>query len=473
MKEKDNLVVKTLNIFTLIILYYIVGKKNIFLYTISVCLYNIFVAAFNHISLTNSFNKFNNIKNINNLFKYTLLTIITVSIMFLLLGLAVSDVVSILLNLNDILIVFVFMGLTIIIEPFIKLLGEYLIKINNNLKFEKIIYLYNIVDNVMLLVIALLVFRVFNIKMNIAVSLLYLSKLISAFLITLLMYFINNRKKNNYSIQENVNYKKEIKNILTKNSYQSMIVIVKNSYYYISIIIAYLILMTRYGYKIDIIERDLTFIYLFGINIINYILYIVKNMNNELPRELSLTNRIYNNFKIMLSLAIIFSIVSPLTCKVLFNNPEFSIYLVMLNFMAIFSLLYDITYKNIKHTKLIYTSLLFGLIVKIVTEVPLINAFYRMGYNLIYGDILASVLGLLLSILINYIFIKKKEKTKENYFTKLLDIFYENIILCIILIIIQFIIPIKTDNYFIALGLFVIYIGISIGIMKLRNKKRG
>ena len=473
MKEKDNLVVKTLNIFTLIILYYIVGKKNIFLYTISVCLYNIFVAAFNHISLTNSFNKFNNIKNINNLFKYTLLTIITVSIMFLLLGLAVSDVVSILLNLNDILIVFVFMGLTIIIEPFIKLLGEYLIKINNNLKFEKIIYLYNIVDNVMLLVIALLVFRVFNIKMNIAVSLLYLSKLISAFLITLLMYFINNRKKNNYSIQENVNYKKEIKNILTKNSYQSMIVIVKNSYYYISIIIAYLILMTRYGYKIDIIERDLTFIYLFGINIINYILYIVKNMNNELPRELSLTNRIYNNFKIMLSLAIIFSIVSPLTCKVLFNNPEFSIYLVMLNFMAIFSLLYDITYKNIKNTKLIYTSLLFGLIVKIVTEVPLINAFYRMGYNLIYGDILASVLGLLLSILINYIFIKKKEKTKENYFTKLLDIFYENIILCIILIIIQFIIPIKTDNYFIALGLFVIYIGISIGIMKLRNKKRG
>ena len=130
-------------------------------------------------------------------------------------------------------------------------------------------------------------------------------------------------------------------------------------------------------------------------------------------------------------------------------------------------------YDNISNKKIIYISLFLGLIVKIATEIPLINAFYRMGYNLIYGDILASILGMILSIVINYIYIRNKEKTKDNYFTKLLDIFYENIILCIVLIIIQFIIPIKTDNYFKALGLLIIYLGISIVIFRLKNKKRG
>ena len=474
MKDKNGLIIKLLKIVTLVILYYIVGVKSLFLYTISISLYNIFTAAFKHISISNTLLRIKDKNNRIKLFKYLLLTILVISIMFLLLGIIVSDIINIVLDINDILIVYIFMGLSIITEPLIRLLSEFLIVTRDNHKFGKIIDLYYILDNILLIVIGLFVFRVFKLPLNIAISLLYLSKILSCIIIVILMYIVNkNTKDKQLSIKENVNYKKEIKEVISKNSYQSVIKIVKNSFSYLSIIILYLILSVRYNYKIDIIERDITFIYLYGLVIVDFVIYIAKIMNDELPKELTLTSRIYNNFKIMLSLAIVFSIVSPLTCKVIFNNPNYAIYLVMLNIMTIFSLIYDITYDNINNKKIIYISLFSGLIVKIATEIPLINAFYRMGYNLIYGDILASILGMILSIVINYIYIRNKEKTKDNYFTKLLDIFYENIILCIVLIIIQFIIPIKTDNYFKALGLLIIYLGISIVIFRLKNKKRG
>ena len=474
MKEKNILLIKTIELITIIALYYIVGCKSLFLYALSFCLYNIFVSCLNHISIKSSLNTASNIKEKSKIFIYTTLMILIFSLFFLLLGIVLSDITSIVLDIDDTLLIFVIMGLAIFTKPFITILSEYLDNINNTSKYEKIIYIYHILDNIFLLIIALILFRLTRLNNNIVISLLYLSKIISTVVITILMYLINKDKKiDNTSVKENINYKKEIKKILTKNNYKSIINIVKNSYYYISIIILYFILKTRYDYEIDIIEKNITFIYLYSLIIINYLIYLAKLLNSELPKEMSLTSRMYNNFKIMLSIAIVFGIISPLTCRVIFNNPSYAIYLAMTNIMAIFILLYDITYENIKNKKVIYISLILGIITKIVLIIPLINAFYRMGYNLIYGDIISTIIGMFLSVIINYIYIRNTEKASENYFEKILNILYENIILCIILIIIQFIVPMNTDSYFKSLGLIAIYLTISIVFIKIKNKKRG
>ena len=55
-----------------------------------------------------------------------------------------------------------------------------------------------------------------------------------------------------------------------------------------------------------------------------------------------------------------------------------------------------------------------GIVSKIIITVPMINSFYRMGYNLLYGDIISTIISILISVIINYIYIKtnnKKEKT--------------------------------------------------------------
>ena len=175
----------------------------------------------------------------------------------------------------------------------------------------------------------------------------------------------------------------------------------------------------------------------------------------------------------ILTITIIFGIISPLTCKLVFNDPSKSIYLIMVNILSIFILLYDITYENIKNKTVIYISLAVGLILKIVLIIPLINSFYRMGYNLVYGDITSTIIAMFISTIINYIYLKNKEKNKINYFDKILDIVYDNILLCIILILVEFIVPIDTSSYIKSLGLIIIYITISITYIKIKNKKRG
>ena len=143
----------------------------------------------------------------------------------------------------------------------------------------------------------------------------------------------------------------------------------------------------------------------------------------------------------------------------------------MLSFLSIFIALYNTTYDYIKSKKIIYISLIVSIISKIILTIPFIDSFYRMGYNLIYGDIISTIISMSLGIIINYVYIKlnnKSTKTLEN----ILTILYESILLCILLVIMQFIIPIKTDSYFKSILLLFVYIFISIVFIKMIKTKR-
>lgn len=471
--KKSRLIIETIKLFTLIILYYIVGSKSIFLYVLSLSLYNIFTSCFNHITLSNTLKKLSSIQNKQKMYQYTLLTISIISLLFLLLGICISDIINILLNINNILPVFIMMGLSIITKPLVKLTTEYIESINYNKKYSIFENIYYILDNLLLLIVAIFTFRVFKVNINVAISLLYLSKIISAIIVIVLLYLTNNQKHKLNQPIEKINYQKEIKKILVKDSYKSLTSIIKNCYYYISIIILYLVLSTRYEYATALIEKNISFIYLYALGIINYIIYIIDSFNKTLPNNISINSKIYNNFKIMLPLTIIFSVISPLSCKIIFNNPNYSIYLSMVNFMAIFILLYDLTYENIINKKIMHITLFSGIITKALLIIPLINSFYRMGYNLVYGDIISTIIGMFLSVIINYIYLKKVNKTKENYFEKVLDILYNNILLTIILILLQFIIQVDPESYFKSIGISIIYIVISIAFLSLKKKRRG
>ena len=94
-----------------------------------------------------------------------------------------------------------------------------------------------------------------------------------------------------------------------------------------------------------------------------------------------------------------------------------------------------------------------------------------MGYNLIYGDIFSTIIAMSLTITINYLHVKKATKNEEKYFERILKILYENILLAIILILMQFIIPISGISYIKSLGLTIIYIIVSTVFIKIINKK--
>ena len=478
MKEKNIFMNKTIKLLTIILLYYIVGSKNLFLYVLSLSLYEVLTAFTHNLSFKERLSEISNNNAKYKIYKLTLIGIVSLSMGYLILSILISDVINILLNIHNILLVFIFMGLSTVVSPLVKTIAIYYENINNNPKYQKIINMYYIFDNLLLLIIGLIVFRAFNIKDNIATSLLYLSKMISGGLMIGLILLINKGKKHPENHSEKINYYHELKKIFADNNHQKMIEIIKKSYYYISIIILYLILDSRYGYKGEEIAKIITFVYFYAINIMEYLVYIVKFINRSLPANLTPIKRIYSNFKIMLSLVIFFAIISPITCKLLFYDSSYAVYLAMINILAIFVLLYDITYEIIKNKKVIYLSLIVGIISKLILIIPLINSFYRIGYNLVYGDVISTSIGMFLSIVVNYIYIINTTHTNEKYFDKVLKILFDNIVFCIILVLIQFVIPMKTDNYFRTLGLLWLYlififIILKIKSIKLKMKKRG
>ncbi|MBQ8219348.1 MAG: hypothetical protein IJZ79_06310 [Bacilli bacterium] len=473
MKE-NKFLIKTIEILIIISLYYIFGKTSIFIYVLSLSLYNIFSSCLTHISCINTFNKYKDNYTKTKFLNIIMLTIEVFSLLFLLLGIFVSDIVNSLLNLNDTFLVFLFMGLSIPSRILLNIICEYFNSIKRT-KISNLFYkMYYLLEFTLLLIISIFTFRIFKLDNYIAISLLYLSKIIAILVIIFLTYMIinmNKLMKNNNKIIK-YSYKKELKQVLTNNHMISIINIVKNSYFYISIIILYLILITRYNYAINIIHEDITFIYFYFLSIINYLVYIINLTINKINNKLNIRTKIYNLIKIILPISIILIIISPLICKILFNNSDKSIYFVMVTFLLIILSLYEIIFEYKINTKLVYISLLIGIILKLITTIPLINSFYRMGYNLIYGDILSTAIAMTITIIINYTYLlaKNKEKKEKNYFIKVLNTLYENIILGIILIITQFIIPIKTDNYIYSLILIFIYLTISYLYFKIKKK---
>ena len=460
---------------TLIIIYYIAGNNSLFLYASTISLYNIYLSCFNHITLKETFKKINYDYSKFKILKYIAINIVIICSLFIMLSILISDSINTFLNIENTFLPYLIMSLSIITEPLIKILLEYLEsykmpKLSNNL-----LKLYYIIENILLILISIITINIIKQPISIAISLLYLSKIIS--FIIILIIILKVLKKQNIKLDKTreetkINYKYEIKEILKNNSNKSIVIITKKSYYYISIIILYAILSKRYSYNIKYIETTLSFIYLYGIYIMNFIKDIILMITKKENKDNNVINSIYKVFQNSLTIAIILGITSPLICKILFNSSNNSVYFMMLSILLVFISLFDITYEYIKSKKIMYLTLIVGIIIKLILIIPLINSFYRMGYNLVYGDIISTIIGLLFGIIVNYICIKinnKTEKTLENILVTL----YESILLCIILVLIQFIIPIKTDNYLRSLFTLALYIFISIAFKKIKEKKRG
>ena len=470
MKDKD-IIIKTIQTITIVLIYHISKNNNLFLFASTLSLYNVFSSCFSHITLKETLQKNDSYKNKNKIIRYTTINILIIYLIFILLSIFIGDAFNTALNVENTFLPYLMMGLSLITEPLLKIYLEYLNSYNKPKLSKNLLIVYYILESILLLIISIITLKIIKLPTYISISLFYLSKIIS-FITILIIIYLNLKKIKVDKIKEvqRVNYKKEVKNILTNNLHKSIIKVIKNSYYYISIILLYSVLSNRYNYDLELIEKNITFIYLYGLSIINLIIKVILS-SKEKKEDTNIIEYIYNSFENTLITSIIIGITSPLICKILFLTNENNIYFTMLSILSIFIVLYKVTFEYTKNNKIIYISLLTGIISKLILTIPLINSFYRMGYNLVYGDIISTIISLSLSSIINYIYIKLNNKT-EKTFEKILKTMYESILLCIVLLILQFIIPIKTNNYILALLILMFYITVSIICIRLK-KKRG
>ena len=464
MKKKVN-IIYLLFILFIILFSYITKNSNIIALVISSSLGILIYNTFSKISINNVLEKY---KNKYKIYKISIIATSIIFTIFALLSFLLGNIISI-EGLNIVNIVAVLFILTIIL---IKLTGVYLEKINYKKLGNKLLSIYELLIIIISSITSILLYKVFDLKDYINIIILYSVNIIIFLIIMLLLYIFIFRKNKN-KVKEKYNYKELTKNIFNIDNNIVIYSIIKESYIYTSIIVLYYILINKYNYSYKSTSIIITNIYFYGITFIRYINYLLKKYLDFNYNDFN--KHIVKIINYLLSICILLMIISGPMCRLLFNTNNFLFDLIILLF---FYTLYDYvidTSIKVNNNKINKISLLIGLIIKLIFEIPLINANYRMGYNLSFGGILSIIIGMTISIIISIIFINKKLKINIlDNFNNILNIIYQNIILCLILILFTLIVKVDTQGIISSILVIIFYIFITILfyiIRKLINKK--
>lgn len=472
MKKISNII----SFLLLILLYNFTKDSNMFLLTLSFSMLIIYTSIFSTTSIKSKLEILYNRKyyySINKIFKNS---IILVTIITLVLTL-ISYLTSLLINIKGLSIVNISMCVYLLTSTIIKLEGEYISIIKSKKLGNNLLNIYNIVNNILLLITIILLYKVFKLENYLNISILYLISLISFIIINILIYiFIFKNKKEVQKREENkLNYIKETKKILVTNKISTIFNIIQSSYIYLIIVILYFILTNKYNYNYDTIGIYITSIYFYGINTIYFIYKIIKSIYidkfNEIKDKIinkenyNLINIINKIVSLSISLTILLIIISKPLNNLLFNNKDMNIIL-NVSYILVFYILYNLIINlNIicNKEKNIIITLFTGLIITLITSIPIINSSYRMGYNLVGGSLISIILGITISIIIGIILIKKKLKLSLlNNFNDILNMIYENIIYSLVLVLFTFIVKVNINSIIKSILVIIFYIFITI-----------
>lgn len=472
MKKISNII----SFLLLILLYNFTKDSNMFLLTLSFSMLIIYTSIFSTTSIKSKLETLYNKKyyySINKIFKNS---IILVTIITLVLTL-ISYLTSLLINIKGLSIVNISMCVYLLTSTIIKLEGEYISIIKSKKLGNNLLNIYNIVNNILLLITIILLYKVFKLENYLNISILYLISLIPFIIINILIYiFIFKNKKEVQKREENkLNYIKETKKILVTNKISTIFNIIQSSYIYLIIVILYSILTNKYNYNYDTIGIYITSIYFYGINTIYFIYKIIKSIYidkfNEIKDKIinkenyNLINIINKIVSLSISLTILLIIISKPLNNLLFNNKDMNIIL-NVSYILVFYILYNLIINlNIicNKEKNIIITLFTGLIITLITSIPIINSSYRMGYNLVGGSLISIILGITISIIIGIILIKKKLKLSLlNNFNDILNMIYENIIYSLVLVLFTFIVKVNINSIIKSILVIIFYIFITI-----------
>lgn len=467
---KKEILLKLLEIIAIILLAYISNGHDIFPFVLTYIIYLIETSCFKYIDYKELFRKnllYEYKCSKNKLFKKTCFYLVRYNLFFIFITIVVGYLSEKLLQINNIGLIFVVMSITIVFEPIVYMIKEYL-EVSGYKKIpDKIVFVYKILDIILFLIISLVIFKIIKTNSILLLTLLYLSKILS-FIIILYILFQLCYKKNKETFHKNTNDNDKIVKVLKKDQAKSIISIIKYSYIYLSIIILYCTLKYKYGFSYIAVVNKLTNIYFYDIILIVLMSLLVGylgNKNNKFVLEFK------NILNISIIITVIFSLLGGSFIYLIYNRYDNVVFLI---FLGLNFIIYDyvcnyvIKYRNFKYLIL---SLMIGIGIKLISSYSLMLSFSRMGYDIINGEMLSSVLGLFISILFILIFIIRKEKISiSKLIEMIMTVVNEGILLALILIVVSIFIPLTINSKLKSLIIILIYLIISYIILKVKKQ---
>lgn len=468
--EKRNYLLNVVEYMTLIILFMINNEDRLFGFTLTYLLYKVLFSIYKKIDIKKNILKY---KNKDNMFRnkgyiYSIIVLFIYGI----LGMGISFLVSLLLDkvltINKMIVPLIVVSIVAVIRPFLDITRDLLLTYNKRKLVSCIHYIYYGIDSILTIVIYAIICRL-KMPMYIFISMLYIPKIIAFVIVTSLCLVICYKKKtgkNKYSLFEFREVWKDVSDSLVVSDS------VKYGYFYISFIILYIVLVNRYAYKIEDVYNIMVVGYLGCLNIILLISDSIKYFTNRICSKYSLGNKLVYLLEICLPLVIWVIIMAKYIYMLLFGNIDSYSILMSFSLLILFIVFYDIMEEEyLRVRRDINKYLIWGIVIMAITIVPFIDSFYRMGYNLINGSIVSTILGISITLILLVFKIKPINRDIVNkYFEKFVMIIYRNIILCFVLVVLQLFIKFNSSRMF-SLIIIVIYIGIMLGYFKF--KKRG
>ena len=441
-----------------------IGLNNIS-FILSLGLGILLYSIFSNISIKEELEKKKTIKGKN---KYIIFSSLLLLILFIIYG-GISFILGSFINIDKLSIINVVVALMVYSLIIFKIFKEYL----EVFKYKKLLSITNNyfhIITILLEVVSIILFKlVFKIDNYINILVLYGIPILNIFIIIVLLYLLILRKKKDNN-KEKIDIR-SIKDSIFKNKEDTFYNIIKSSYIYVSIIILYYVLNNKYYYDNKDISMYITSIYFYGLIFIYYISLIIKKVFKD--KYIVLEDKIINKdnnidsyfhslinstIKYSMGVMILLMVISGPITNILYKG-EYN-FIFELSILLFFYILYEIIMKiNILCNKRRYKMvLLIGLFTLVIFEIPLINSIYRMGYTLSFGSIISIVLGFIISIILGFIFIYKKLKINMlKNFNNILNIIYQNIILCVILVLFTFILDVKSTSIIYSIINIIVY----------------
>lgn len=477
--KRSNFYLYIIFILCIIPFYYLTKDINIFNIILILYLSLIFISTLSHVSIYSLLDRYlkkNYICIKDKVFKIVLSIVSIISLVYIFLTYIISCYLEKIFNLTNLKILSITVSSIILFVLVFKIINEYLIVHNYKKLGNNLLNIY-LIFNIIYLLISSLILNFIKINSSIKLIIISLSFIISGLILLSIILFCYRKKfKNKTRITRDelkINYYLDIKRIFKTNTYISLINVIKYAYIYISIIVSYRVLTIRYNYSIIDTTEILTHTYFYSLLLVLliYLIYKYKNTiilnnikkiieNKETDKYNIISSYYIEKLSIYLPVSLITLLLSKPIYTLILNNYKYSYALGIMNVFLVFYIIYYITITIIRYlnkNKQLFRLIIIGFIFFLISLIPIIDTSYRMGYPLIIGSVITLIISHLLVTIMGSIYLKKYNIIVINDIEKILVIFYKNILLSIILILLQLIIPSRLNNQLQALFLILFY----------------
>lgn len=326
-----------------------------------------------------------------------------------------------------------------------------------------------------------LMLRVFNFPLRTAVGCAVFAATVGAICSYLYIYVKIKKNKEQFNVKSikkepNLSTKKILKMLIIYAIPFVMIDLFRSIYNSVDVITLVKSLVNNFGYLTKDAETVMSVISTWGLKLNMIIISVVSGiMTSLIP---NLTSSFVSgdmkdvNKKINQTLQIILCISLPMTIGLSFiTTPVWNVfygsstygeityrYLVFVAFATTLFTATTTTMQLLKEYKMVFFTLIIGLLIKSALNIPLMYLFNNLGIYPFYGAITATILGFVTSAIISTIHIKRKFNI--DYKTTMLEaknIIFGVILMLAIMFATTYIIPLKVEGRLLSFVIAVIY----------------